>query len=673
MSGWQMPFDRAPRRYGPGLRGSAGRVLCLGLLLLGLLRSAVICLPRPPDADMASIPLIYEAVRQHGLTALAAWHYTQDNWLLSAILPELPIHALLGISPWLPAFAGWLFFVGSCAIVGLLARPAIGTTAALLFSAILLFASPNSLTGTGFLAHPTSHDVTTFWCLLALLPAMASLRGRSPALLLLSAGALLVATISDPWAKAAFLLPVLIGPLVAAVGLPDRRMRRVGVLMALTTLPSWLAGSHAFGLMPSLTNMHFDRGKLSGVPEHLQAGLIGLGTLFELGPSSGAAAIPSSAVAALLVLAGLFLVAVILLARRPDRLRGPDQVLALVCLLSTAATLAAFALSATPADIAFARLVLNSYFTLPLFLCLAMAGRRLTSSPLLLASGLAFAATGLFSGWHPVREHSVGAAGWQERLTAFLSAHDLHYGYGGYWGSDANSSRVRTLGAVTIRPVGSPGGGLLPIQPAGSQVFDDWYRAGDAEPGTPARFFVSVPDPDLCRDPRTCRMLAIRSFGEPERTLVWEGHEILVWPHPILFSMPDRAVLDALPGLEAAPSVGAALQPYLWTGWTLPDGDGSWMNGAHPVLMLPAAPSGSSLQCLHLRAASGPEGGPTQSLQLRDGAVIVARWQVPPGLSTEHCIPPHDAPVALLLEHGPEDEMHAAGILLGSISAKPAR
>lgn len=669
-----MPVDLAPSRHAPAIPASTGRVLCLGLLLVGLVRSAVICVPRTPDSDMATIPLIYEAVRQHGLSALAAWHYTQDNWLLSAVLPELPLHTLFGLSPWLPALAGWLFFVGSCAIVGLLARPAIGSNAALLLSAILLFASPNGLTGTGFLAHPTSHGVTTFWCLLALLPAMACLRGRSAALLLLSAGTLLIATISDPWAKAAFLVPVLIAPPIATVGLPDRRMRRVAMLMALMTLPSWLAGSHAFGLMPSLTSMHFDRGPMSAVPAHLQAGLLGLGTLFELGPSSNNAVVPWNAVAAVLVLVGLCLAAVVLLARRLDRLSGADRVLALVCLLSTAATLAAFGLSSMPADIAFARLVLNGYFTLPLFLCLAMAGRRFTCGRMpLLAAGVAFVASGLCSGWQPVREHSVGAPGWQDRLTAFLHAHDLHYGYGGYWGSDANSSRVRTLGVVTIRPVGAPGGGLLPIQPVGSQTFDAWYRPDDADPTTLTRFFVSVPDPDLCGDPGACRRLAIRSFGAPERTLIWEGHEILVWSHPILFSMPDRALLDALPGMGSTPSAGAALQPYLWTGWTLPDGDGSWMNGAHAMLMLPAAPAGSSVQCLHLRAASGPEGGPTQSLLLRNGNVVLAHWQVPPGISTEHCIPPHEAPVALLLEHGPEDEARAAGILLGSISAKLAR
>ncbi len=644
---------------------------CAALLVLGLVRSAVICLRRQPDADMATVPLIDEAVRAHGLSALSAWHYTQDNWLLSVILPELPLQVALAPCPWLPALTGWLFFVGCCAIIGLLARPTIGSRPALLLGTTLLFASPDALTGFGFLAHPTSHDVSSFWCLLALLPAMACLRGRSPLLVLATAAALLVATISDPWTRAAFLLPVSAASLVAAVALGGR-MRRVAFLIALATLPSWLCGSHAFGLMPSLTALHFDRGPLSAVPAHLRAALLGAGLLFGIGdPVPSATGVPWGAVSSLLALAALGLLAAVTLISPAGRPREPDGFLMLVCVLSCAGTVAAFGLSAIPADTAFARLVLNLYFVLPLLLCLALAGTRGAGPAALLAAALLFVAGSLDARWMPVREHSVGAPGWQTRLTRFLRAHDLHYGYGGYWGSDANSSRVRTRGAVTIRPVSGPGGGL-PIQPTGSQTFDAWYRPGDAG-SVQTRFFVSVPDPDLCGDPAACRTLAIRSFGRPDRILDWEGHDILVWSHPVLFRMPDPSVLDALPAPGRTPSSGVALQPYLWTGWTLPDGDGSWMRGQHAVLMLPPVPEADDRQCLLLRAASGPDGGPTQSLRLRDGDTVLASWTVPPGLLTWHCIPRHVRGTALVLEHGPEDAGRSAWVLLASIGAKKDR
>ncbi len=667
-----MLIDLGPHRQATRLRASLMPVGCAVLLLLGLVRSAVICLRRQPDADMATVPLIDEAVRAHGLSALSAWHYTQDNWLLSVILPELPLQAALAPCPWLPALTGWLFFVGCCAIVGLLARPTIGPLPALLLGTTLLFASPAALTGVGFLAHPTSHDVSSFWCLLALLPAMACLRGRSPVLVLATAAALLVATISDPWTRAAFLLPVSAASLMAGVALMGR-MRRVAFLIALSTLPSWLCGSHAFGLMPSLTALHFDRGPLSAVPAHLRAGLVGMGLLFGIGgPGAVAPDLPWGVAASLLVLAALGVLAMVAIAARAGRLRGPDAFLMLVCVLSGAGTMAAFGLSAMPADIAFTRLVLNLYFVLPLFLCLALAGTPgSVGRAALLATAALFVAGGLGARWMPVREHSVGAPGWQTRLTRFLQAHDLPYGYGGYWGSDANSSRVRTRGAVTIRPVSGPGGGL-PIQPTESQTFDAWYQPEDAG-SVQTRFFVSVPDPDLCGDPAACRTLAIRSFGQPDRVLDWEGHDILVWSHPVLFRMPDASVLDAVPPLGRAAASGTALLPSLWTGWTLPDRDGSWMRGRHAVLMLPPAPEADDTQCLLLRAASGPEGGPVQSLRLRDGDTVLASWTVPPGLPTWHCVPRHARGAALVLEHGPEDDGRSAWILLASIGPKEKR
>ncbi len=667
-----MRVDSGPYRQPARMRTVLLSIGCALLLLLGTIRSAVICLRRQPDADMATVPLITEAVRAHGLGVLSAWHYTQDNWLLSVILPELPLQAALAPCPWLPALTGWLFFVGCCTLVGLLAWPSVGALAALLLGTTLLFASPAALTGFGFLAHPTSHDVSTFWCLLALLPAMSCLRGRSPLLLLVSAAALLAATISDPWTRAAFLLPVSAAFLIAVPALAGR-MRRVALLVALATLPSWLAGSHAFGLMPSLTALHFDRGPWSAVPAHLGAGLLGTGLLFGIGgPVPPATGMAWDAVPSLSVLAVLVLLAVAALGVRTARLRGPDGVLMLVCALSGAGTLAAFGLSALPADLAFTRLVLNLYFVLPLFLCLALAGaRRGIGRAALLAAALLFVAGSLGEQWMPVREHSVGAAGWQTRLTRFLKAHDLHYGYGGYWGSDANSSRVRTRGAVTIRPVGAPGGGL-PIQPTESQTFDAWYQPDDAG-GVQSRFFVSVHDPDLCSDPASCRALAIRSFGQPDRILDWEGHDILVWSHPILFRMPDAAILDALPPPGRQPSSGIAVEPYLWTGWTLPDKNGSWMQGQRGVLTLPPTPGAGDSQCLLLRAASGPEGGPVQSLRLLDGDTVLASWQVPPGLPTWHCIPRHSRAAALVLEHGPEDAGQSAWILLSSIGAKGQR
>ncbi|MGI4793780.1 MAG: hypothetical protein ACRYG8_06770 [Janthinobacterium lividum] len=642
----------------------------LALVVLGLVHSAVVCLGRDPDADMATSSLLYEAVRRHGFSAISQWHYTQDNWLFSVILPELPLQLMFGDHPWLPAAIGWMFFVGSCAIVGLLAWRSIGTVCALFLSGTLLFASPISLTGAGFLAHPASHDVTTFWSLLALLPVLACLRGGSPGLLLASAAALLVATISDPWGRAGFLAPL---GLMAACGivLARGRIRRMSVWVGVSTIPSWLAGSHAFGLLPALTALHFDRGSLGDIPWHLLLALHGLGVLFSVIPVSVGDQRVWPGAATLFFLAFLLVLGVTGCRRLQGRLEAPEGLLALLCLFSTGATLTAFGLSAMPTDFSLTRLVLNSYFTLPLFLAVTLLSARWwLSSAALGIVGLLFVVAGLSVPWTPIREASVSVPGWQDRLTAFLQAHDLHYGYGGYWGSDANSSSLRTAGAVTIRPV-SALGGMLPIQPTQSQTFDSWYLPSDAG-SDPTHFFVAIPDPDLCPNRAACRALAIRSFGLPDRTLSWEGYDILVWSHPILFQDPGSDVLSALPPFGGAVTSGPGLQPYLWTGWTLPTVEGSWMGGARAVLMLPPVTvAGEELRtCLTLRAASGLEGGPTQTLVVHVNETTMVKWEVPPGLLSRHCIARQGmTPQVVTIEHGSEDNGKSANILLNSIES----
>lgn len=105
-----------------GKKRFSGLVVCLlvGLITAGLCRSFQVAAFVPPDADRATPAVVAEALLTHGLTALNAWHGTQDNWLLSVIVPQFPFYALLGQQPWLPALCGWLGFVATCALCGVL-------------------------------------------------------------------------------------------------------------------------------------------------------------------------------------------------------------------------------------------------------------------------------------------------------------------------------------------------------------------------------------------------------------------------------------------------------------------------------------------------------------------------------------------------------------------------
>lgn len=98
-------------------------VLACALLAVGLPTSlfAVLRTIRP-DADTATPAVVAAKVARHGLGALLAWHYTQDNWLFSIILPDLALYGVLGSAPWLALARGWLLLVACCGLVALLAR-----------------------------------------------------------------------------------------------------------------------------------------------------------------------------------------------------------------------------------------------------------------------------------------------------------------------------------------------------------------------------------------------------------------------------------------------------------------------------------------------------------------------------------------------------------------------
>ena len=113
-----------------------------------------------------------------------------------------------------------------------------------------------------------------------------------------------------------------------------------------------------------------------------------------------------------------------------------------------------------------------------------------------------------------------------ERLAAFLRKEGLEYGYGGYW--NAGVVTVLTAGATSVRQVIFTDGLPAPYRHLSS---NRWYRP-DAWRG---RTFLLVPAGDKSLDRARLAQLA----GEPERTLEFEGMQVLVYP---------RNLAEALPG-----------------------------------------------------------------------------------------------------------------------------
>ncbi|GCD54563.1 hypothetical protein [Acetobacter pasteurianus] len=715
-----------------GKKWVSGLVVCLlvGLITAGLYRSFQVVAFVPPDADRATPAVVAEALLTHGLTALNAWHSTQDNWLLSVILPQFPVYALLGQQPWLPALCGWLGFVATCALCGVLVtlvsapRPAPWRVGLGLFG-MLLFLNPLALGPVGFLAHPASHGMTCFWGLAALVPCVLVLKGASRWLLALTTLLLLVAAISDPWARAAFVLPLTLAGVGLSFLLSDPQHRKTALWLSAITLPVWLAGAHGFGLFPGIPGTQFTKGPLADIPHHAALGFSGLAILLHMVPGTSALSQPWARWVDLAGLCGLGVLASVCFARTFRKMVSPTRIfLALFCVLSLGITFSAFCLSALATDLSTTRLLGQFAFLVPLLLALALPDAACThktrdknrnnaegltdpvpeeSAPLLAknaarqstgngwamwlratvaCAGAGFVLAGLFPAADMLSEQDESVAR-VKRLFTFLQTNRLTQGYGAYWATQANASRLLSAGAVTIRPVAMKGNNL--IEPRDQQVFDAWYRAEEhphsssyTPPSAAVReFFIPFPDEELCAETRACMALARRNFGEPDETLMWDGTPIMIW-HKALFptapSLGDRQhapLLAYQTGQEQRIAVTPeTAPPLLWQGWASVGPDGAWSDAQHAGLMLRLQGEAAPV-CLTLRA-SGKRSAPAQALRVQANGATVAQWAVQPATPRTYCTAPLPAgEVYLVLDRAPpphDNQRLLPGMLLSALS-----
>ena len=279
-----------------------------------------------------------------------------------------------------------------------------------------------------------------------------------------------------------------------------------------------------------------------------------------VGPT-GAAALPALPLAALDALAALaaLLWSAWRLWHARARLRPDQALLALAALLSIAATPAAFVVSDIAPEPGTGRFLMNLVLAMPLLLgCAWGAGTPPGRAPralLALWAALLACAGALAAPARLLALPATLATPWTQTLAEFLEAHDLHEGYGGFWGSQASAVTWLTQGRVALRAVeASPAPtqlGPAHVEPRLAQSFPSWFPAAGQAPATlPARtFFVAQPSDELCPTLSACLALAARSFGPADQILQLGPLPILVWNRAIL-QQPTAATIAQAPALH---------------------------------------------------------------------------------------------------------------------------
>jgi hypothetical protein len=483
------------------------------------------------DSDNADAAMVWLGWQRDGLPFVTGWTYTQDNWLLTVIALSFAAFAVLGPQPWVVLAIGWLMFAGSCAMTALIARRFVSPLAGWVLLALFLLSGMFAVGRGGDMSMALEHTSSMLGGLVALYAWLVWLeRGR---VWTLAAGAVvaLATALSDPWTLAAFLAPM--G--VVAVGLialtPRAGRLRLVVLAGTVLVVALLARTKLLGVFGFLPATSYELSGLGWIDDRFAWTATVVAQLFDIYPGVSQVRVMTTALSCA-VLAWLCGHAVLALGRARASLSGPARFLAGVAVVSPAAVVAAYLLGPISEQrLELGRFFPNVYFLLPLLIALAFERARLPGvvrvvavvcAGLMMAAGLASQPSAWLRGMPVV--HSEGT----DDLIAFLSAHGLHYGFGAYFGTQANAVTWLSGGAVTIRPIAfdeTTGR----ISRRRDQTSPLWYTDGDA-PGDVDRMFIAIgPGEENCFNPALCLAGVTAQFGTPDETLHDGTLDVLVY------------------------------------------------------------------------------------------------------------------------------------------------
>lgn len=520
------PARRSPRDLALAL--AAGLAIAFGAWV-----SYAYCVGAwPADGDIFVTVELWRGVRRHGLGFLSTWNYTQDNWLLSLIPFTSLAYEALGARPEVAVGVGWVVFMTSVGLAGGLGARVAGWRAGLALAAVIVFAGAPALGGAGYLGYPISHNLSMAWGLAALHLALTALQRNSLVAAAAVGVAVLIDTVSDPWAAVAVAAPLCATALGIAVVRPEARRGGLAVAAA-CVLAVAAARARLFGLLHFLPQSHFELADGPQMLANLYWGAESFAAMFDIVPGPAGRG-PEG----LISLAALSLVlgASVAIGVRDLRRAGLGRQLVFgAAVLSILATAALYPLGRWDGTLAAGRFFPNVLFLGGLLAATAAAARwrAWPAAPRLALCAYAalFVLGGLTSApslW--MRTPAAYVPPEARGLAAFLEAQGLAYGYGVFWGSHALLIDTLSEGRVVVRPVTLRGGDVR-RRPAETSSL--WYRAADEPAASPRRFLILRDDGEECPSVPACEAIAARVFGPPSERLTYRDFVILVWPRSV--------------------------------------------------------------------------------------------------------------------------------------------
>ncbi|MFS7242107.1 MULTISPECIES: hypothetical protein [Serratia] len=450
------------------------------------------------DADVINSSITWVEIQKYGLSVMKTWYPTTDNWYFAIY----PIHYLVF----------WIFGGSSILILNIIAATQV-TLCSLVtsliaykitkrktsFLLIIFYSSLSYFTYTvGFISHPFSHNAINLYGLICI---YIHISFKNKKVLCFSISFLsLLASISDPWFVAAYLLPLFLHSLYSKINKEESWLTPLMYLLVLVLFFS--------GAIQKLLNLPVDGFHLANVDvivTNAKWFVLDLGRMMNLffveNPSN------------------YFTSSIAIFCFFSFTIWGRKDSINFLLLLSILGIASSFVIGLPEKMEYSARFLVNIIYLVPLVIFIT------THKKLAPISGLFFALTfssAIYS--HTLHTESNHDRGVKEQIE-FMEKNDLTYGYGSYWGTKANTISWMSDGKVIIRPmIVDSSTGRIDWKRKRSQTFDGWYQP------LPERTFIAIaPDAETCPKIEPCIDGMKKQFGAPDKTLHYNDITFLVY------------------------------------------------------------------------------------------------------------------------------------------------
>jgi hypothetical protein len=477
--------------------------------------------------------VLWKELKSHGFDALHSWSYAADSFLFPLLIIQIPFFVITNDATWSPILVGYLIFVAQAVIVGLMVHRQASRQLAILSIAVML--SLNQFVHLQmFASYATSHNVSHLVGLLAFYILSAETRSRY---FYKEVGVLIVlafTSISDPWTIAVFTLP-LIAALAYLIGISRKKRINNATILAATLACFAISKTNLFGLVSFIPPNELDvrtRLKILIVHRNWESLVYNFGvfkkTIKEI-------FIPNVFIENGLIEGGIFLALsislILVFAIFSLRQKGNEtnySIVVLFAVVSITATFFAFLIGPT-AGSGGSRWLINIPYLLFLVIVLGAGKRDVVKSAKYL---VVFAMWIVVFSSLSIFRMNLGVSTADEKtqmVIDFLEKEHQVYGFGPYWGTNANVIALATDGERVIRPIRFDSANSKIIFFGRPATSESWYTDADLPDDTPEVFFLLAIDDEECATLPICRKIVIEEFGTPLRTAVGTEMVMLVY------------------------------------------------------------------------------------------------------------------------------------------------